>query len=46
MCNKKARVPGVAAWSATTMCEIQRLPPGKHTFGSFMGEPLATAGPP
>ena len=38
MCNKKAKVPGTAAWPAPPVVEIQRLSPGKHKFSSFYGE--------
>ena len=37
MCNKKAKVPGTAAWPATPVYEIQRLAPGRHTFNSSRG---------
>ena len=37
VCNKKAKVPGTAAWPAPPIIEIQRLPPGRHTFNSIIG---------
>ena len=43
MCNKKAKVPGTAAWPTPPVVEIQRLSPGKHKFSSFYGACLDSA---